>query len=92
MILIPYPKKITKREGLFYITNTTEILLDVTCDYNDFEAARPLRDEILKATGIWASIIKGICVKYKAALSCQKIDEGTLHSTICLSRTSSEKI
>ena len=59
MILIPYPQKLIESQGKFHITAGTEILLDVSCDYTDFEAARVLQQEIRSNTGLNPAIRKG---------------------------------
>lgn len=59
MILIPFPRKLTEMTGSFYITKMTDILLDISCDYTDFEAALVLQDEIEKMTGIRVAVTKG---------------------------------
>lgn len=59
MILIPYPQKLIESQGKFHITGGTEILLDVSCDYTDFEAARVLQQEIRSNTGLNPAIRKG---------------------------------
>lgn len=58
MVLIPYPYKLAKSEGIFRISDTTRIILDTGCDYDDFGAAVSLRDEIRKAAGSELSITK----------------------------------
>jgi hypothetical protein len=59
MVLIPYPHKLTKSEGVFRISEATRIILDTGCDYIDFEAAVSLRNEIKKSVGSVLSITKG---------------------------------
>lgn len=60
MHLIPYPQKLTEKVGEFHITTATGILLDISCDYDDFEAAQELQQEIIKITGLCPAIIKGV--------------------------------
>jgi hypothetical protein len=59
MVLIPFPKKLNPRPGVFRIARTTVILLDTSCDSADFEAVRSLRQEIEKRTGLRPAITKG---------------------------------
>ncbi len=59
MILIPYPQKITESQGIFHISGMTEIFLDISCDYTDFEAAVVLQSEIASKTGLKLAITKG---------------------------------
>lgn len=84
MILIPFPKEVVKKEGVFYITNDTEILLDVSCDYNDFEAALSLRNDIVRFAGMQLSIIKGMYDKMRSASACQKPVVRAANNVICL--------
>ncbi len=59
MYLIPFPKKLVKKSGVFRITREALILLDSSCNYKDFEAARLLQKEIAAVTGIRLDITKG---------------------------------
>jgi len=59
MVLIPFPKILEQSQGTFRISGMTLIYLDTSCDYADFEAARALRDEILKSTGAKPAITRG---------------------------------
>lgn len=59
MVLIPYPQKLVRKTGAFHMTKDVSILLDISCDYDDFEAALALQREINKMTGFNPSIIKG---------------------------------
>jgi hypothetical protein len=59
MFLIPFPQKLVKKTGVFRITQEAAILLDSSCDYGDFEAARLLRQEIAAVTGMRLDIMKG---------------------------------
>ncbi len=59
MVLIPYPKKLEDRNGVFHIDGAATILLDSSCDYTDYEAAVLLRQEIYDRTGIAPAITKG---------------------------------
>ena len=59
MVLIPYPKRLTSRNGVFHIDRTVMILLDSSCDYMDYEAAVLLKQEIRRCTGITPAITKG---------------------------------
>lgn len=59
MVLIPYPKKLGDRNGVFRIDRAITILLDSSCDYTDYEAAVVIRQEICSRTGIAPSITKG---------------------------------
>ena len=60
MVLIPYPQKLTEKAGAFHVTKAATILLDISCDYDDFEAAQGLQQEIGNMTGISPFIIKGV--------------------------------
>lgn len=59
MYLIPFPKKLEQRNGSFPITRSVTILLDSSCEYADFEAARLLQKEIERITGTCPDITKG---------------------------------
>ncbi len=59
MVLIPYPKKLADRNGVFRIDRAITIFLDASCDYTDYKAAVILRQEICSRTGIAPSISKG---------------------------------
>ncbi len=59
MVLIPYPRKLTMSADVFRMSEMTQIFLDTGCDYNDFEAAVSLRNEIEKAVGLKLAITKG---------------------------------
>lgn len=58
MYLIPLPRKITEREGLFLISHNTAIVLDVAMDDNDLETAKMLQQEIKKVIAITLPIKK----------------------------------
>jgi len=58
MYLIPLPRKITVRDGLFLINNNTAIVLDVAQDDNDLETAKLLQQEIKKVIAITLPIKK----------------------------------
>ena len=58
MYLIPLPRKITEREGLFLISHNTAIVLDVAMDDNDLETAKLLQQEIKKVIAITLPIKK----------------------------------
>ena len=87
MVLIPFPKKLTKKDGFFYITNTTEILLDVSCDYADFEAAIVLQDEIEKITGMKTTVAKGTYEVRRSASVSKKGITGVENHFIYLVKT-----
>jgi len=89
MVLIPSPRKLTQKEGFFYITNATEILLDISCDYTDFKAALELRDEIVRFTGMRVSIIKGPYGGSQSASAYQKAGIGSANNLIYLIKTPS---
>ena len=59
MVLIPYPHKLTMSAGVFRMSEMTQIFLDTGCDYNDFETAVSLRNEIEKTAGLRLAITKG---------------------------------
>lgn len=75
MILIPYPKKVTEVRGTFHISSMTEILLDITCDYSDYEAAAALQHEIESRIGIKPAIAKGDLYK---SMEIAKIKAGVI--------------
>jgi len=75
MILIPYPKKIIEFQGNFHISGETWILLDINCNYADFEAARALQHEILANTGFRPAIRKG---RYPDAPESPDADNGLI--------------
>lgn len=59
MFLIPFPQKLVKKSGVFRITREAAILLDSSCNYEDFEAARLLQKEIAAITGMRLGVTKG---------------------------------
>ncbi|MBL4936165.1 family 20 glycosylhydrolase [Clostridium sp. YIM B02515] len=60
MYLIPAPKELTFHEKNFYISRSTEIVLDYSCNFNDYESAKLLKSEIKKSTNIDIKINKAI--------------------------------
>ena len=58
MKLIPMPKQVNYKEGSFILNDETIILLDKQCDYQDFEAALALKEEIFANTGLKLSIVR----------------------------------
>ncbi len=86
MVLIPYPKKLTEKNGVFRIDHSTTILLDTSCDYADYEAAAELRKEIGRNTGFLPVITKGEADVNRLALQSvgmiilQKADIGGIKS------------
>ncbi|MHB1454101.1 MAG: beta-N-acetylhexosaminidase [Saccharofermentanales bacterium] len=58
MELIPLPRKITRKDGIFIITSKTAIVLDLRMDGNDLETAKLLQQEIAKITAQKIPIIK----------------------------------
>jgi len=58
MYLIPLPRKIIARDGLFSIGHNTAIVLDERMDDNDLESAKLLQQEIKKVIAITLPIKK----------------------------------
>ncbi len=84
MVLIPYPRKITNASGVFRISGMTGILLDTACDYNDFEAAVSLQNDIERTTGSKPSIVKG---KYNKDITKSVPEAGLIVLTKALAPT-----
>lgn len=59
MYLIPSPKKLVNKSGSFRIKRDTEIILNYHCDFNNFEAALILKNEIKDKLGFNIKINKG---------------------------------
>ena len=60
MFLLPQPREITYNEGNFNLTNSTEIILDMSCEFNDFENVKLLKKEIESLTGFSLKISKSL--------------------------------
>ncbi|WP_066677966.1 beta-N-acetylhexosaminidase [Clostridium septicum] len=59
MYLIPSPKKLVNKSGSFRIKRDTKIILNYNCDFNNFEAALILKNEIKDKLGFNIKINKG---------------------------------
>ena len=59
MYLIPSPKKLVNKSESFRIKRDTEIILNYHCDFNNFEAALILKNEIKDKLGFNIKINKG---------------------------------
>ncbi|AYE33954.1 beta-N-acetylhexosaminidase [Clostridium septicum] len=70
MYLIPSPKKLVNKSGSFRIKRDTKIILNYNCDFNNFEAALILKNEIKDKLGFNIKINKGyINDRYKNSIN-----------------------
>lgn len=58
MILLPKPKEMTIEEGFYKISYKDSIVLDTSCGFHDFEAAKLLQEEIKECIGLHIGINK----------------------------------
>jgi len=60
MFLLPMPKELKYYDGNFYVNRYTEIVLDYSCNLNNFEYAKLLQEETEKVTGLKVNINKSL--------------------------------
>lgn len=58
MFLLPKPKQMNYTEGNFYVSKNIEIVLDYSCNFNDLESARLLKEEMQRLVGLKVKINK----------------------------------
>lgn len=58
MNLLPFPKELSLKEGYFYLSPKTNIVLDSKCNDSDLETALLLQKEILDCLGFKVNITK----------------------------------
>lgn len=58
MFLLPQPKSIEIKNGQFFLDQSSSIVLDAMCGFEDLESARLLQAEIYKITGFKLNINK----------------------------------
>lgn len=58
MFLLPQPKSIEMKSGIFFLEKNCSIVLDAACSFEDLDSARLLQSEIHKITGFLVPISK----------------------------------